>query len=437
MNELINFYKSVLESVDCKIDEDDIVNVLSPDGKMLSPQVINIEGKSLILKLPTTNVLRNGDWNEIAGFHPAAESIFSGQSEIINMLNTRINLKLYKSTLEMAVTIGAMAANKNIRKKLTLKQMELIGSIPEMTVAGMKYLQQVITKGTGIIGDRPLLNLHLNRGDTIDGIKFSRTCTLLTPILDEPDPFYKITSSGKSQLAVRALYEKVFPKVRSYGSNSKDIPYLESLLLCYYNAANHLNGLRKLLGKYKGETKDIQLDWFSNLDKVKSLSKKYIPQSLPGNTGVGSSDTEVIETKEKIVEPKKIPKIAIPKIATPDTTSPISTIRSGKVESTPIPVPTILAPPIQQAYTPVIQAPPVCHPPMDPAMLLQTGQAKPTQNIITPEMMMNNNAGMNARINPGQVYNNYNQGNVYIPPANYNPSRPMTRSDFSSNQYYR
>ena len=292
MNKLTKTYASVLTGLGCEIGSDGIVYLRPSPQDELEEIKVNIGGANKTLILPYKTILRSGLGDDFVAFHPACESMFSGQSEVLNTLTNLANLKLYKATQVAVITILQLAADREKHSKLRLAQRQLITEMPDVTQTALKYLVQIMNKSTGVSGKKPVLAMKLYRGNKIDGKKYGRSCRLLTPILDETDPIYDIKSSSKSQEAVRAAYEIVFPEVREVGSNSDGTPYLNSLLGMYYVAATHLNSLKEMLDKYSGEMELIDLSWYDDSKHIKKLGTQFIPQTLAGNTGVGSSDKE-------------------------------------------------------------------------------------------------------------------------------------------------
>lgn len=332
MNKLTRLYQGVLESMGCVVAEDGYVFIPGATGEEPVPFMVNEGGKDKHLALPTKAVLRAGEWDTTVAFHPGCESIAKGQSEVLNAVLDRASIYAYTQVQTTVITILGLAQDKSKHGKMNLKQMKIIGELEGVSNTTMKYLQAIINKGTGIYGARPLLKIHLGRGKEVDGVKYSRSCTLVTPILDEPDPIYGIKASTKSQEAVRRAYELAFPEVKAIGSNAKDAPYFNAMLEMYINIARHLNEIRSALGKYAGNMIAIDLSWIDELPMLAKYTKQYLPQPLDGNTGAGVGQDKA--PVDEVVETVTASDIVIPTATAPKQAKPQITGRSTKIEPT-------------------------------------------------------------------------------------------------------
>lgn len=315
MNALTKFYIEVLNSVHCAVISDGIIYQLKPDTVLTSnwqpatddvPLKIEIDGIRKIAVVPIHKILKTGDWDKIIAFHPACESIFAGQSEVLNALTKLAASRLHFTIQQIAVHIIQLALDKGQHGKLNLHQLDLLNSLPAVTDAAKKYFISVAGRNTGISGKYPLLTLRLDRAGIIDELVYNRICTLTSPLLDGPDPMCGISEnshSHKSQQTIRAIYDYIFPKRRTYGSNSNDTPYLLALLDCYYNVSYHLNHLISILGKYANNVQPIPISWHNELHEITKLAKRFLPQTLPGNAGVSLINDAETEAPTTIFKP--------------------------------------------------------------------------------------------------------------------------------------
>lgn len=353
MSELINFYGSLLKAIDCTVNDDG--TILGPvTGNPITVKLNKIEKK---LVLPTAEVLKNGDWDSVVAFHPAAESIIHGQSEVLNAYLTFASLKLHDSVQMAVASIISLGLNKDAKNKLTNKQMDLLGQFECIDTSVEKALLDIAKKNTGISGKYPLLSLRLDRAGEIDGEIYSRTCTLRAPILNSTESFCGVTpTNATARKVIHALYTYVFPEKLVYGSNSKNTPYLCALLECYYHTAVHLNNIRLILGKYT-TMKPIHIAWYDDLKSVSKMAKRDLPQTLPGNKGVRLKDDNALEEDESTPTPNDTtgrPSIYKKFAAQQETTS------TGLVKLAEVPKPTIspnytAPPPPPVPFTPPYQ----------------------------------------------------------------------------------
>lgn len=297
MTPLIESYKKILSTVDCIVTEDDTI-VYKRDSKSepeeIKFKVNNIEKK---LVLPTAKLLKDGHWDKIVAFHPTSESLFNGQSEVLNVFIGLIANKLYITTQRLVAGIITLALNKKAHGKLSLAQRELLDMF---TVDDNveKFAIDVTNKQTGVGGKFPILSIRLERGGEIEGEKYSRICKLITHVINKENVCGVVGSNAKAKQTLKDIYGYVLPKNLIVGSNSVDCPYLMALLNCYYHTAKHLNGIKDILGTY-APVNSIDLDWYETIKELPKLGKKYLAQPMQGNTG-----QTLKEIKEE-VEPER------------------------------------------------------------------------------------------------------------------------------------
>ncbi len=307
MTPLVEFYKALLQSVDCVIDENDYV--LYHPSKIIEARpvkvFINKIEKNLVL--PTKKILHNGDWTTIIAFHPASESIVCGQSEVLNTLILLMATKIHDSVQNALASIINLATNTGMHDKLNLAQRELLSQFDAIDDNVNKLSAEIIKKNTGIIGKNPLLSLHLDKGGIIDDESYSRICRLIPYVLKSKDNFCGVTTGTlKAKATIYTIFEYIFPKQCIYGSNSTNMPYFIALLTCYYHTAKHLNAIKSLLGKH-GIMREIPIQWHDQVKDINKLAKQYLPQPFPGNTGIPAlNKSEEPEEEIKITKTSDI-----------------------------------------------------------------------------------------------------------------------------------
>lgn len=331
MNQLLLLYKRILESMDCIIDSEG--NILSDIGNgELKPLVIEVGGVTKNLVLPTDEKRNKWDNDKWIAFHPACETIFKGQSEVINFLSNLAAVKLFKATQIAVIHILSLAEDKSKHNSLSrLKLKHLISELPDVSQNTLDYISSITKRTTGVYGVRPIMGLKFSIAPVIDGNKFNKSCKLITPILQEKDPIYDIKASNNSQRAVKRAYELVFPEVKEVGSNSDTTPYLDSLLGMFYTAANHLNELKEIMGKHGSNMVMIDVIWYEDSKNARKYMHQYLNTTFPGNTG--TSNDERVATKQEIKvnpvmpvtsSPSSAPVAAIPSSPTTIALPPVS-----------------------------------------------------------------------------------------------------------------
>ena len=366
MNKLTEAYKAILESVDCEVDHNGHISlVLGGEAKKES---VSLQGKPLQLVLPTDPVLKDADWHQVIGFHPTSESVFNGQSEILNYLKSRIEIRLYGMVQQVVATICDFATNKDHHKKAPFTQLALLSEIEVISGAAQTSVIKAIRSTTGTTGKNPLFKLRLVRGGMVGETKYSRTCTIHVRSQKEVG----LTGSGRTKQAVQSVYDYVLPShvLGPVGSDSLSCPYLEVLLGSYVKLAEHLNWIVSKLGKMDGGIKPIPLTWADDIDKLAAWGKEYLPQPLPGNAGPAKSaatpastpnvspevpmNKPVIEQVSTPVSPQQPqPQIsaAVP-VVVPQQIHRGGGLVTGSVVQQPVHQPQAIAPPPQQQYNP-------------------------------------------------------------------------------------
>ena len=301
-NELLDLYSQILHSTGAIVHKDG--SVTTADGETLIMLKIGKLEKALVL--PTPEVLRHGDWTKLVAFHPACESIYNGQSEVINAL-TRLCASRLHTCIQMAVgSVVELATNKAVHGKLNLAQKELLIECGEVDTPAVKILSEIIRRNTGVKGKFPLLTLRLDRGGEIDDECYSRTCRIIPHVILNEDSFCGVKPGSKQTRAeILALYQYMFPEQQVYGSNSKNAPYLMALLECYYQCAKHLNQIRTVLGKY-GNIPLIDINWHEHIKHISVYAKRHLPQTMPGNTGINlAAEKTQADQDEEVIPSQK------------------------------------------------------------------------------------------------------------------------------------
>lgn len=407
MNDLLKFYTHLLTSLGYVIEDGYVYIVVGANDKQQKiHQNIKIGDKVLPLVLPTAEILKELNLNEDAvAFHPACESRFKGQSEILNMLVVKANMRLMVTMQQTITAIIDAASDPKIQRTLNKRQNDLFIQLPKVTKPTLRYLNKVFKKTTGITGTRRFLGLHLSRGGELGTVHYDRICTFNTPIQDAKQPLYGIEDSITAQRAFSAALDIVIPENADSGNSDNNTPYLIALLTTYSNVAKHLNGIRNILGKLKGGTNHIDVAWFDDLVNLSAMAKD-LPQTLPGNAGSGIKEESSIN--EPVTNPVVVAAVPVEEIIKEPTVIATTNFRSSTVKAMDIPVPTTRSN-IVKTLTPVAPA---------PVSNVMTSAVNPAvAPAMTPEMMMNN---MNSQA--------HYQVPTHTPMAPIR-NRPTTRSD--------
>lgn len=285
MNELLTLYKDILTSMDCTIDENNVINYQIDNNQEPKPIEIKVNNKLRTLVLPTDELRKKGDWNTLVGFHPACESPFMGQSEVLNILIYLAGLKIYTSVQKLVGGIINLGLNPKLHTKLDLAQAGLLERFDLIDEAVEKLAIDVANKNTGVLGKFPLISFKLERGLAIDDIKYNRTCKLVTHVINKDTMCGVSGGTINAKKTLKSIYEYVLPHKLIKGSNNPDTPYIMALLSCFRETAIHLNVIKKIL-KTHTPMELIPLDWYHNVENLHRLGRKYLPSPLEGNIGL-------------------------------------------------------------------------------------------------------------------------------------------------------
>jgi hypothetical protein len=281
MNELLEWYKILLLSLNCEIDNGPDYNIRWKIGE--SNELVKVSGLQLVF--PTKELLaKDNDWKKIIAFHPTCENILGGQSPILNMLCLFINHRIITTLLQLSNCIVELGRNTDIQESLTNKQSEFLSQFT-FDKASVELLGRIERKTTFNVGDFPLLSIRLERGGEIAGIKYLRVCNIVPHFKLTDGKICGVTPSSKtSDVAIRSVFTNLLPDQLSYGSNSQNQPYLRALLETYYRMVIRLNNIIKIFDK-KCNVLPIDVTWYSEMDNLQKIYKQCLPQVLSGNIG--------------------------------------------------------------------------------------------------------------------------------------------------------
>lgn len=298
MNPLVTLYKSILESLDCVVKDNGEV-YYTPDESEGKPLQITINGVARRVLVPFDNVVdADINFSKVVMFHPACESIFGNQSEVLNLLVDLVSLKLYRGVSYLAIATVDLAMLDEVHSKLKMKQVEYLQeTVPTANATTMKYMAKLASATTGVTGGKKMLSIRLRKSAKIDTVEFNRVAKIIPHVIakEDVDPFGVKPPSAKVAQHIRNLYTYLIPRVEA-GSNDKVAPFFRVVLNVYYKSAIHQNDIKNLLGKYCGSAKLIETEWFSGAHQTIDNYRTWLPQAYDGNKG----DTRAKEVKEDV-----------------------------------------------------------------------------------------------------------------------------------------
>lgn len=283
------FYRSVAKTGSLVGDDAGAISAVL--GGKSEPKLV--DGKRLVF--PTTEQLRNPDWESRIAFHPMAENILRGESPVLESLRKAFNIRLNLVASALTFELLILAASQAKHASLSPDQSEFLTKVSEVGDKEVTFLKELLKKMPFDQTQNSFLSLYLKRGGTVKGKRHARVGVvnfpLHTALLDkEPKVFGVKPSSVKVRQNLIALIEQIIPNqgvAEEYnrGSDSSDAPYFEALLMATLAVASPLNDIVEL---FRDQLEDpdsliIESDWVEALPDFHSFARK-IP-SLKGNEG--------------------------------------------------------------------------------------------------------------------------------------------------------
>lgn len=311
------FATHILESLGLVVEDDARISILDENGA----KPIVCDGKAWVL--PTDDILRDSNWDELQAFAPLGENPLRGESQVFRTLlavtKTQLNIRIAELLWRLVVLVTNDQREK-IEEKMNPVQSELLSVLIGIDDKMCHALRSVITSLNPKNFDTTFVDLNIKRKGKVNNVQFQRVCNVLFPLADI-DPSDKkvfgVTMRVKDVNALLALFEYILPQsttlpgAYSFGTDSPVAPNLVALLNSYNLIQTRLN-----------EVADIFKDDFENINFSGVVAKtdfmKYLGNleklrdELPilmGNEGVvprgGVSGNDV-----KLAAPKQAPAVA-------------------------------------------------------------------------------------------------------------------------------
>ena len=294
---LVDLYTEVIKSLGMEVDAEGLVSMDLGDGNKIPS---NIGNKRMVI--PTQELLRNGDFSGVVAFHPMAESVSRGESEVLKKYKNLINFRLTTIISCLLTELMEIAVNKDYHSKLTPTQSGLIQKIADVDAKTLESLIKILNK-VSHTGENRLVSIYLKRGGTLNEAKYSRLAVANFPIADEFDnedqKIFGVKLRVKDHKAIVSLFNYILPDAAdmntySHGSNSMAAPYFHALSKSFIKVATQLNKVTKLFKKHldSPNSLNVNVDWEESMEDL-SIYRDVIP-TLDGNVG----ETSVVD-KEK------------------------------------------------------------------------------------------------------------------------------------------
>lgn len=289
------FLESILSSVNIASDEDAQLVFDYPSIEQTTLEVKVKRDKdtvSLPVYLPTREIQKMKLDKKLV-FFPFAESIFNGNSEMLNMYLRLVGIRLHMSTamlLEALVNTAIDKEDKSYGNEI-IDILKGVG-IKKTVAAKVKKLISAIASDKPY-GPNSLVKLCLDRNPKGN----SRRQTYPKFIDTEAPRFGKEVPSQQVRDILQQLLEGIFQDEKEYigDSNSGMCPSFFATLKGFALIATRINEVAEDLGVHKNESIIISDDWFHMLADEKVLEKFHtheIRAKFEGNVGVGKYGTK-------------------------------------------------------------------------------------------------------------------------------------------------
>jgi hypothetical protein len=318
---LLSVYQAILEYATMSADIKGFVhNKYGADSK----EPVLIEGKQLVL--PYSEQLRNFDPDAKMIFHPMAENIFKGESEVIKHLKERIMTKANISFAMIFQSLLNILASPDLHSQMNPQQAELFNMGMDADVKALANFTRIMTQSLKTKPDRGFISSYLNRGASYEGKRCTRVNVVSFPLYEQltkekPSP-NGITIDHlrvKDRECFIKLYEFIFPdlekiEVYNYGTNNTTAPYLDALLLGSTKITSRLNDLVELYGDYIGDTEKVlfSTDWYDDVKSMESLKSDIL--RIP--VQYGSDGTLAPQTVVEQSQDNKTPVVNVSQMST-------------------------------------------------------------------------------------------------------------------------
>jgi hypothetical protein len=295
---LLSVYRAILDYASMAADSQGYVKNAHGDSR----ESILIEGKQLVLPLPEQ--LRNFDSKQKIIFHPMAENIFKGESEIIQLLKKRICIKLNISTAAIIQALINIVASPDLHGRMNPQQAELFSVNMDADVKTLTNFVKIMTVGIKTKPESAFVSMYLNRGGVYRGSKHSKVSVMTFPLYEQLTKEAKVPNGIslehlriKDKDCITKLFQFIFPGLEmpeqyNYGADTTIAPFLDALMMGSARVASKINDIVELYKDYIDDAESVMftsewLDDIVNMDNLKNDIRRIpIQQTMDGSVVV-------------------------------------------------------------------------------------------------------------------------------------------------------
>ena len=346
---LLQFYESILLTAGFSIGSDGAISLA------LEEPVVPMTIGQRRLVLPTPQQLKGGDWTKRIGFHPLAENILKGESEVFSRYRATLNRRLNQITAGLILELLYIAASPAEQRNLNGAQSEYLVKVKDADERTYESIRKLLAKLPIDDPANNLISLTMKRNGTIGKERYPRVCVVGFPVYEAAVASKDHTVMGvklrvKDIEVLKAILEYIFPNLQapeahySKGSDSKVAPYTVALLSSTYSLIERTNEITTLFWGNNSEKYNLYAlrdDWFNLIRDLSPLVKEI--RLIPN----------LESTAPNVPEPPPVT------VATPPQPKPIQTnTQYPTLDATNTPPPPQPQQPVPQPASPHV-APPV------------------------------------------------------------------------------
>lgn len=286
-NNVIDFYKDVLESMGIVVDENGYIKIDAGNNKL-----VDLPANGMPMVLPTKENIENmykTDENgevkqKLVLFNPLNEDVIKGDTISLKKLKILVENLLSRSICGLGELLLILASNEKLQKKTPLELIKYLKSLSDNNVNASKTKKLVDDKSidtwnklyakTTELSTAPKVSkIFLKKAGSYKGVKYNRIAVLSLPIYKELKVATTETKiSGyhlraKDIINFKTTYEFIFSNLDgvslddngtiSIGSNDNESPGFISLMKLFITVAERINKLARPLKSIDESSVDL------------------------------------------------------------------------------------------------------------------------------------------------------------------------------------
>ena len=295
--DLIELYKSILAEAGMSSDDDGFVSM---QLAKLDKKPVIVKGKRLVL--PTHAQLKTGDFQNRVVFHPLAESILRGESDVLTAYREHLNKRLNFILGYTAISLLTLATSPAQHSLLSPDQTIFLSQVKDADEGTLERLIK-ITEAM-MVGDesKSIAHIYVRRNVQLSKRKHLRVGVVSFPLYEElkktpapkvPNEVFGVKLRKIDRECLKGLLEYILPSIGTpeeyYSpSDSEVAPTLDALMRTVIKLGDPINGVLGMFGKFIDGAEDLTFtgDWEAAFNDLPALIPKIrmIPPQA-GNEG--------------------------------------------------------------------------------------------------------------------------------------------------------